>query len=226
MSKHASDDLDQMGYFLPEDSQHRLKKLCTHLNLLVQLAQPRTLDEEQDRDTELYAGDVAVCLELLAEQVELVLDALSWRGVSRPAAEGDEDAMPEDEEDAPDTADERFAFGITVAQIDAIDRLLQTMSAHGDVVSTGRTAELADGTLPQLGQAIFDAASALQDILDQVETQRLGQDAPGDRVGEERGAYAARPLPSAMEKPRSLVSLVPTRQRPHYVRHANWEALH
>lgn len=89
-----------------------------------------------------------------------------------------------------------------MAQVDAIDRLVYTMSAHGDVVSTGRTAELADGTLPQLEQAIFDASAALQDILDQVETQRLGKEAgSGNVVGETRARYAMWRLPLASDDP-------------------------
>ena len=195
MSTHASDDLDQMDYFLPEDSQQRLKRLCENLRFLVQLAQPRTRDEELEREPDVYMGDVAMCLELLGEQADLVLDALSWRQAPGSLREEDDDdgasEAAADVEEENDTADERFAFGLTVTQVDALDRLARTISAHGDVVTTGRTAELAEGTLVQLGQAIFDAADGVQSILDQVETQRLEQGArsPG-RVGEERGAYA------------------------------------
>ncbi|WP_425481499.1 XAC0095 family protein, partial [Luteimonas suaedae] len=35
------------GYFLPEDSQFRLKKLHDHMMFLSQLAQPRTHDEDE-----------------------------------------------------------------------------------------------------------------------------------------------------------------------------------
>ena len=62
------------------------------------------------------------------------------------------------------------------------------MSAHGDVVAVGPVDNLAEGTLPQLGQTICDAADALRAILDQVEGQRLGAPArPG--VAEARAAY-------------------------------------
>ncbi|WP_425481505.1 XAC0095 family protein, partial [Luteimonas suaedae] len=47
MSKFNSDDLGMLGYFLPEDSQFRLKKLHDHMVFLSQLAQPRTHDEDE-----------------------------------------------------------------------------------------------------------------------------------------------------------------------------------
>ena len=68
----------------------------------------------------------------------------------------------------------RYTFGITLAQVDALARLVQAVSAHGDVVAVGPMGDLARGTLPQLGQAICDAADALRALLDQVEGQRLG----------------------------------------------------
>ena len=230
MSTHASDNLDRLGYFLPEDSQQRLKRLCENLRFLVQLAQPRTRDEELEREPDVYMGDVAMCLELLGEQADLVLDALSWRQAPGSLREEDDDdgasEAAADVEEENDTADERFAFGLTVTQVDALDRLARTISAHGDVVTTGRTAELAEGTLSQLGQAIFDAAAALQDLLDQVETQRLGHAAgPDTRVREARGVYAACPEAVAIEPPPCSLLLL-TREPPRGGRHTDARGLH
>ncbi len=78
MSKFDSDDLETMGYFLPEDSQLRLKKLHEYVEFLSHLAQPRIADEEREGVPEIRVGEVAICLELLAEQVGLVLDDLLW----------------------------------------------------------------------------------------------------------------------------------------------------
>ena len=44
-----------------------------------------------------------------------------------------------------------YTFGITLAQVDALARLVQAVSAHGDVVAVGPMGDLAKGTLPQLG---------------------------------------------------------------------------
>lgn len=196
MSRHESDDVDGAGYFLPEDSQFRLKKLRDHMEFLSHLAQPRTLDEEQDWVPEIRMEQLAVCLELLAEQAELVLEEASWRArldATPDAAEADEEADEEAEaaQSMTDVVGDRFTFGVTLYQIDTLDRLIQTISAHGDVVAASDTAELADHTLPLLGHAIYDGATAVRDILDQVEAQRLGQEPRLESgVGEERGVYA------------------------------------
>ncbi|CAD0360620.1 hypothetical protein ABQZ69_13555 [Xanthomonas sp. WHRI 8391] len=68
---------------------------------------------------------------------------------------------------------EAFAFGITVEQVDALDQLLLTIAAHGDVIAAGNADRLDRRTLPVLGSAIFDAAGAMRTILDQLALQRL-----------------------------------------------------
>lgn len=193
MSRHESDDIDRAGYFLPEDSQFRLKKLRDHMEFLSHLAQPRTLDEEQDWVPEIRMDELAVCLELLAEQAELVLEEVSWRArrnATPDAAEADEEA--EAAQNMTDVVSDRFIFGVTLGQIDTLNLLIDMISAHGDVVTASDDAELADHTLSLLGHAIYHDAKAVRGIVAQVETQRLGQ---GSRlrsgVGEERGIYAA-----------------------------------
>ncbi|MES2311337.1 MAG: hypothetical protein V4566_03490 [Pseudomonadota bacterium] len=190
MSKFDSDDLETMGYFLPEDSQLRLKKLREHAEFLSHLAQPRTADEEQEWIPEIRVGEVAICLELLAEQVELVLDDLSWPAYrSERAAALEADAELEAAE-VPDDAGGRYIFGMTLEQVDTLNRLIDMISAHGDVVTASDDAELADHTLSLLGDAIFNDARTVREIIRQVESQRLGQ-ARGSQtgVGEERAVY-------------------------------------
>ncbi|GAB2550244.1 XAC0095 family protein [Rhodanobacter koreensis] len=193
MSTFDADDLETMGYFLPEDSQLRLKKLREHAEFLSHLAQSRTADEGQERIPEISVGDVAICLELLAEQMGLVLDNLSW-----PACRFESEtasgtgAEPEAAEEIPDDAGGRYIFGVTLEQVDRLNRLIDMITAHGDVVIASDEAEFADHTLSVLGNAIFGDARTVRDIIRQVESQRLGQ-ARGSQtgVGEERAAYRA-----------------------------------
>jgi hypothetical protein len=227
MSKRESDDPGMPGYFLPEDSQLRLAKLSDHIRFLARLAQPRTY-EERECALDVPVGELAICLESLAEQADLVLQELSWcapRQTETSAAErsAESTATPE----VPDTADQRFAFGITLDQIDALDRLIQTISAHGDVVAAGRTAELAHHTLPLLGQGIYDAAAAVRTLLDQVEAQRLGEGSrPRSGVAEERAAYAVGLTSLTMDCPRDPVLPLPAHRPSGHARQSSRVRLH
>jgi hypothetical protein len=195
MSKLDSDDLETTGYFLPEDSRFRLKKLREYAEFLSHLAQPRMADEEQERTPEIRMGEMAICLELLAQQVGLVLDEISWPAQrdEEEAASGT-DAEPEAAEEMTDGAGSRYIFGVTLDQIDTLNRLIGMISAHGDVVIASDDAEFAHHTLSLIGDAIFGDARAVRKIIRQVESQRLGQ-ARGSQtgVGEERAAYHAGP---------------------------------
>lgn len=195
MSKFDSDDLGTTGYFLPEDSQFRLKKLREYVEFLSHLAQPRRADEEQECLPEIRVGEVAICLELLAEQIEQVLDELSWpaeRGerVAAPGADAGPDALeadasePEAVEPVSDEAGTRYLFGVTLNQIDEINLLIGMIRALGDVVIANDDAEFADHTLSTLGDAIFSDAEKLRDIIDDVNAQRLGP-ARGPQTGVE-----------------------------------------
>lgn len=188
-----SDDLDTPGYFMSEDGRLRLEKLREHMAFLSRLAQARTADGDQECGADVRASGLASCLELLAEQAGTVLDEVSW-----PALRRGRTAMPESEAalgvagEAPCDADVRLCFGMSLAQVDKLHQLIAMLSAHGDVVTASREAEFADHTLPLLGQAIFEGAQAVREIIRQVETQRL-QPAPGGRagVGEDRAVYGA-----------------------------------
>jgi hypothetical protein len=66
------------GYYLPEEAQYRLQQLRDHMRFLARLAQPRTVDEEREAAPKVRAGELAVCMELLAEQMDMVLREVSW----------------------------------------------------------------------------------------------------------------------------------------------------
>jgi hypothetical protein len=200
MSMFDSSDLGAPGYFLPEDSQSRLKKLRDQITFLSRLAQPRTW-KEQDYALAMPAGELAICLESLAEQVTTVLEELSWPAQRHRdvAKESEVDVAPAELPRPPGAAAEGFAY-VTLDQFDALDRLAQTLSAHSDVVACSHAAELAAHTLPRVGQAIYDGVEAVRAILDEVEEQQLGQ-RPGPRntVGETRAVYRAEFAPPVVD---------------------------
>jgi hypothetical protein len=221
MSMFDSNDLGMPGYFLPEDSQSRLKKLRDQITFLSRLAQPRTW-KEQDYALQVPAGELAICLEALAEQVSTVLDELSWPAQrQKDAAEGD--VATAESPQASSAAAEGFAY-ITLDQFDALDRLVRTLSAHGDVVACSRAAELADHSLPRVGQTIHDGVEAVRAILDEVQAQQP-QPPPGSRngVAETRAVYRvgfASRVMEAMPTPASTAPACaygqPRHRRPHW----------
>ncbi|MBT2145090.1 MULTISPECIES: hypothetical protein [unclassified Rhodanobacter] len=211
MSTFDSDDLETTGYFLPEDSQLRLKQLREYVEFLSHLAQPRRADEEQEYLPEIRPGEVAICLELLEEQIAQVLDELSWpaeRGHRAAACNADaeaeahaEAAEPEVAEPVRDEAGKRFLFGVTLDQLDEINLLLDSLRALGNVVTCSDHAELSDVTLSIMGDAIVRDVMKLRDIISDVNAQRLKPPhvtKPG--VREEQGAYhAGRPRLSVVD---------------------------
>jgi hypothetical protein len=229
MSTLDSDDLETMGYFLPEDSQLRLKKLREYVEFLSHLAQPRRADEEQECTAEIRPGEVAVCLELLEEQIAQVLNELSWpaeRGETAAACEADahaEDypaaAKPDVAEPVTDEAGNRCLFGVTLNQLDDINLLLVSLRALGNVVTCSDHAELSDVTLSIMGDAIVRDTEKLRDIIRDVNAQRL-EPARGTRTGvdEERATYDALPAPLPMASTSHLVSpmIDSVRQLPTY----------
>ncbi|WP_255368376.1 hypothetical protein [Rhodanobacter sp. OK091] len=214
-----------MGYFLPEDSQLRLKKLREYVEFLANLAQPRTSVEEKECYAEIRPGEVAVCLELLEEQIAQVLNELSWpaeRGERVAACEADAHANAKDDTEAaePDVAEpvmdeagNRCLYGVTLNQLDDINRLLDSLRAHGHVVTCSDHAELSDVTLSIMGDAIVRDAQKLRDIIDDVNAQKL-EPARGTRTGvrEERATYRALPARLPMAGTSHLVRQLPTYQ--------------
>ncbi len=208
MSTIDSDDLGATGYFLPEDSQLRLKQLRDYMGFLANLARPRRPDEDQEWTAEIRTGEVSICLELLEEQIGLVLDELGWpaeRGEKATAPELETETAAEDKDEdasvaqaaASDPAEsrmneavERYVSGVTLYQIDEINLLLGRLHAVGNVVACSDHAELSDATLSIMGDAIYRDVETLREIIQDVDGQRLESPRvtrPG--VGEEGGTY-------------------------------------
>ncbi|THD06193.1 XAC0095 family protein [Rhodanobacter lindaniclasticus] len=184
MSTFDADDLGVTGYFLPEDSQLRLKQLREYVGFLTNLARPRRPDEDREWFSEIRPGEVAICLELLEEQIAQVLDELSWpaeRGERAAAGEADADAEahaeaaePDVTESVTDEAGNRHLFAVTLDQIDEINLLLSSLRALGNVVTCSDHAELSDATLSIMGDAIVRDAEKLHDIVSDIyDEQRL-----------------------------------------------------
>ncbi len=183
MSTIESDDLAAMGYFLPEDSQLRLKQLREYVEFLANLARPRMADEAKECFAEIRPGEVAICLELLEEQVAQVLGELSWpakRGETAAACESDAEAGAYTQAAEPDVtvpvmgdAGNRLLVGVTLDQIDEINLLLESLRALGNVVTCSDHAELSDVTLSIMGDAIVRNVEKLRDIMSDVNAQEL-----------------------------------------------------
>lgn len=223
MSTFDSDDLETTGYFLPEDSQLRLKQLREYVGFLTNLARPRRPDEDQEWYAEIRPGEVAICLELLEEQIAQVLDELSWpaeRGERAAAPKADaeaeahtEAAAPEVAEPVRDEAGNRFLFGVTLDQFDEINLLLSSLRALGNVVTCSDHAELSDVTLSIMGDAIVRDVEKLRDINRDVNAQELEpshRTKPG--VREEWATYLALPARLPLGSASHVVRQHPTWQ--------------
>ncbi|APP76985.1 XAC0095 family protein [Xanthomonas vesicatoria] len=88
MSDVIRDAQSHPGYYLPEGAQHRLQQLRDHMRFLARLAQPRTQAEERARQPAICMGELAFCLELLAEQVTQALAQVQWPAHLEPDPAG------------------------------------------------------------------------------------------------------------------------------------------
>ncbi|TAA21610.1 XAC0095 family protein [Pseudoxanthomonas winnipegensis] len=198
MSYAQLDDEDGPGYFLPVEGQVRLARLSDHVRFLARLLAPRTQAEEDAAGRGVRLGEVAFCLELLADQVGQVLEVLSW-----PAqGPGDvADGLPDlDGDGATDAGG--AAFRITLAQIDRLNLLVETASAHARVVvAVGDASGRAGHALPEVGETLCAAVDEVRALLGQVERQPLDEAAP-TRVREAHAVYAVGPVAQAGERGR------------------------
>ncbi len=205
MSTSESDDLETTGYFLPEDSQFRLKKAGEYVEFLANLARPRMADEAMECFAEIRPGEVAICLELLQEQIAQVLGELSWPAARRnraAACGGAADAEADTEAAEPNAAEpvmyeagERYVAGVTLDQIDEIKLLLSSLRALGNVVTCSDHAELSDVTLSIMGDAIVRDTEKLRDIIRDIYGEQRLQPPHGTETGvrEEWASYLALP---------------------------------
>ncbi|WP_279362292.1 XAC0095 family protein [Xanthomonas sacchari] len=185
MAHDRLDDDDMPGYFLPEDSQFRLTKLRDHVRFLVRLAQPRTQAEERAAEPKVRMGELALCLELLAEQVDLVLGALSYPAQRIDTTRGAwSDATVQVVPDAGSGT-----FRVTQEQVDRLTQLADTVLANAQMVAAGDAAERAGQTLPEVGNTLCAAANDVRELLLQIAQQPL-PGPPSNRVREARAVYA------------------------------------
>ncbi|WP_017915942.1 XAC0095 family protein [Xanthomonas sacchari] len=188
MAHDRLDDEDMPGYFLPEDSQFRLAKLRDHVRFLARLAQPRTQAEERAAEPKVRMGELALCLELLAEQVDLVLDALSYPAQRTDITRG---SWPDATVQAATYAGSG-TFRVTQQQIDRLTQLADTVLANAQMVAAGDAAERAGQTLPEVGSALCAAANDVRELLLQIARQPL-REPSSNRVREARAVYVLEP---------------------------------
>lgn len=164
-------------------------ELGAHLDFLARLAQPGSADPLRKWTSQARQQELASGLRALSTQVERRLGKV----VQSPVlAEKEKAASTDDDRHAYDArASVPLVLGMTMDQFDRLDRLLRLLAAHGDAVSANGAAGFAKGTVSMLGQAIFDGALAVREILDEIEQQRPPVlDNMHRSVGEERAHYA------------------------------------
>jgi hypothetical protein len=209
MVEHTFDDQDMTGYFLPKGSQQRLEQLCRHARFLARLGQPHGAEHAQDAATPVSRSEWRFCLEQLAEQLDLVLQQVSWPAqrtttqeateVAQQAAVGTEGAGVGD---ATQADVHGFIHGVTLEQIDKLHLLISAIKAYGDAVFADGMADFADGTVSMLGYTIFDRANDVDDIVQEISAQQLEQGARlRFSVEEPRPVYCAQTQSDAYRTP-------------------------
>lgn len=79
-------------------------------------------------------------------------------------------------------------FGVTLDQLDALYHLAGKLRANGDLIATGNAAALAAGSLPIIGETIFEIANAVHELIEQISAQT--QVEPGQLDGHNSNADA------------------------------------
>ncbi len=191
MSTIDSEDLQGAGEVLSTHSLQRLAKLRLDVALLARLVRERQAGTPEDEATGIRLSQLADHLAWLETYMTQWLDD---HPAQHGPGEGAASAEPDTAEPAADAPEAHYMSGITLDQIDAIHELLDSLRAHGDVVTCSGQAELADATLPVIGDAIYRYAGKLRALVDAIDAQRLGLP-PGKRAGvrEEGAAYFAFP---------------------------------
>jgi len=197
MSTHETHVIHDAQALLDQEGRLPLARLSAHLRLLAGLAQRRAEDGAGDGLWDGSGGELAGCLQLLADRLDRMLseasppssqagtaDAVAYEVASDEDEEDDAEAEEEGDAEAGD-----FLFGVTLDQIDTLNRLVHAITAHGDVVAASDMAEYADGTLAQMGHTVFDSGLEVRAVLEAVASQRLREQAPLGRVREARAVY-------------------------------------
>ena len=160
---------------------------------------------------EVRRDELAASLEALHAQITQVLHRLP-----RPATRGERarDAATEiddpsdrlladaeaSEADPPtrEASAMPYVSGVTLNQIDEMVLLLESLAAHGDVVTASDHAEFAPSTLSLIGYSICRELGELRDIVDTIHLDQQ-QEAPHvsrSGVREEHATYLALPRPA------------------------------
>ncbi|WP_206064273.1 hypothetical protein [Oleiagrimonas sp. C23AA] len=105
MSTIEVEDPKATGYYLPEETQLRLKKLHEYATFLANLARPRQADPSLEGFAEIRPGEVGICLEHFEEQIGGVLEEIGWpalliKGATATDADAPPANGPEEETDA------------------------------------------------------------------------------------------------------------------------------
>jgi hypothetical protein len=206
MSTNASNETEATGGALPQGIHHRLKTLHEYVTSLVKLARTRPAEAGA---VPMGPEAVGICLGVLEEQIGQVVEVL---GRAVPGAESgpaiaDEDDLMEGTETlateaeatytvTPEAPPKKYIAGITLAQMDDIGRLLDSLHALGNVVACSDHAELTDITLSIMGDGIYRDVGALREIMNAIDDNTL--DPPivaRPSVREEGAIYLARPVP-------------------------------
>ncbi|WCE05899.1 hypothetical protein [Pseudoxanthomonas sp. JBR18] len=209
MSTHDTHDQETTGYFLPEDSQRRLKQLHTDVAELANLARPQKRVDTAEGDAARRLGEVARRLRQMKQQMAQVMETLAW-----PARRGKDavaSGMERDAHGAPDEASEagieaggaihpatgkRYLSGITLRQIDEINLLLESLRAIGNVVGCADHAEYAEATLAVMGDAISRDVGRIHDIVEEIyASQRFSPKRTLGSVREAPASYLVPPAP-------------------------------
>lgn len=189
----ASDDLNGEAGAQSSDAAQRLAMLEHELHGLMRLVQALGEGSEERWTVQARLKAATSELQALSRRFGKAPDGGVLQATDMEAAMTSvDDRSDADEFELDRHADDAsFAYGVTMDQFDALDRLIQLIGAHGDVLSTLETSGLARGTLATLGQAIFDNALEVRRILEEVEDQ--GASRPAARVGDERAVYGPAP---------------------------------
>lgn len=200
MSTHETYGLHDAQALLDQEGRLPLARLSAHLRLLAGLAQRRAEDGADDGLPDGGGGELAGSLQLLADRLDRMLseasppssqagkaDTIAYDVASDEEEEDEEDDAEAEEEGDAEAGD--FLFGVTLDQIDTLNRLVHAITAHGDVVAASDMAEYADGTLAQMGHTVFDASLEVRAVLEAVASQRLREGAPLGCVREARAVY-------------------------------------
>lgn len=218
MTEQTFDD-QGAGDFLRENSGLLLRQVRNHIHFVARRAQSRAAAGTTDAAPTVGMAEVMSCLDQLSEQLDLLLKNANFYGrtghplmvdiADIPAAHSDASGEEEEEEEASSseqqedeegddvpasparhgTYAQRLVFGVTLAQIDALQQLMAGIKAYADAVFADGMADFAPGTLATLGCTIFDRANDVSEILREINAQSLQQGRAGFAVEETAPPY-------------------------------------